>query len=89
MAEIKISDDLDSYEWFIAESKGYLSGVPVSVDGHIVRVSFYDPVRLSQDVEDGLKAGLVPCWKRLLVVERISFENLKAAIGAAPEEFFL
>lgn len=82
--------DYDQYDWSLAESKGYLEDVVVDLaGGRRVTVTFYDPVRLAQDIEAEMSEGITSIsWKRLIVVEKITIAALQAAVDAAPSAFF-
>ena len=82
-----LPDDFAAYAWEV-ESKGVFWDAAVRVDGHSFRVTFYDPVRLSQDVREEIAAGRPFSMARMLVVERVTSSNMKSAIQAAPSELF-
>ena len=90
MSRIIPPEDFDEYDWRLAESKGYLDDLGVELDdGRIVAVSFYDPVRLGQDIESEFSTGsIVVSWKRLLVVQKITPEVLQAAVDDLTVDFF-
>jgi hypothetical protein len=46
----------DEYIQFEVESKGYLRGVIVIINNISYTMTFYDPVRLHQDIEEELKS---------------------------------
>lgn len=83
-------DGFDQLDWNMADSKGYIEDIVVQVSpGHEVAVTFYDPIRLAQDIEAELNEGASSLsWLRLVVVKEISMGALQAAIDAAPSEFF-
>ena len=57
---LTFDDDFDERAAFEVELKGYYSLARVCLpDGARFRVCFYDPVRLSQDLEDEVKSGAV------------------------------
>jgi len=85
--ELILPSDFDDYAW-AAEAKGYLWEAVVNVDGARIEVNFYDPARLAQDVADDLAHNGAFAAKRLLVVARVTVDNMRAAIDAAPPEFF-
>ena len=82
--------DFDEYDWRLQESKGYLDDVGVELsDGRVVQVTFYDPVRLAQDIEAEFGEGSTTVsFKRLIVVERVTPETLQSAVEAASPNFF-
>ncbi|MFC7623795.1 hypothetical protein [Microlunatus sp. GCM10028923] len=77
------------YDW-LTESKGYLHDVDVELDdGSIVKINFYDPARLAQDVEAELRRGTAGLsWKRLIVVESVTLAAMQSAVDAVAPEFF-
>lgn len=81
--------DFDEYDWRLTESKGYLDVDVELGDGRVAQVSFYDPVRLAQDIEAEFDEGSVPVsWKRLIVVRTVTPETLQQALDALPAGFF-
>ncbi|NYE70137.1 hypothetical protein [Microlunatus parietis] len=74
----------------MTESKGYLDDVDVELDdGSIVKINFYDPVRLAQDIEAELGRGAVGlAWKRLIVVDSVTPAAMQAAVQAMSPDFF-
>ncbi|MEO5841427.1 MAG: hypothetical protein ABIQ73_06985 [Acidimicrobiales bacterium] len=45
-----LPSDFDQYEWEV-ESKGYYVGACVELEGRRISITFYDQLRLGQDVE--------------------------------------
>jgi hypothetical protein len=70
------SDFDDSYP----ESKGYFIGAVIRGMGKTYAITFYDPVRLSQDIEGELSAA--PYWfeKNVVVVPVINRQHLRTAV---------
>lgn len=66
------------------ELKGFLFGVVVRDPTQGTRMlTFYDPVRLAQDIEAELSAGRPFVAERgLIVVERVTRHNIELAIAA-------
>jgi hypothetical protein len=75
-----LPDDFDDYAWEI-EAKGYFGDVGVRLGDRIVNVTFYDPVRLQQEIESDLLAGRAFAVERLRVVSKVTRENMQAAIA--------
>jgi hypothetical protein len=68
-------------EWEI-QQKGWFEQALVQLpDGSIVPVCFWDPVRLSQDLETDLKLGGV-CISEpgMIVIPQVTVGNMKAAV---------
>ena len=77
--EIEFPEGFDETEWLI-ESKGWFDGVVVRQAGRSYRITFYDAVRLAQDVADGLTRKSYFFERNLVVVEKVSVASIKAAI---------
>lgn len=75
-----LPDDFDDYAWEI-EAKGVFLNVGVRLGDRIVNVTFYDPVRLQQEIESDLLAGRAFAVERLRVVSKVTRENMQAAIA--------
>lgn len=84
--ELVLPPDYSVYAWEIKD-KGVLDTY-VLVDDLPVSVSFFDPVRLQQEIADDLEQGRHFTVKRLLVVERVTLQNMQLAVSEAPPEFF-
>lgn len=79
--------DFGEYAWEV-EAKGVFWDAKIDVDGVHVSLTFYDEVRLAQDVAEELAQARVFGCNRLLVVERLTAENMQAAVDAMPSSFF-
>lgn len=71
---------------FEVEAKGVLPDVEVRIADRVVHVTFYDPVRLQQDIESELLAGRFPTFSHLVVVRRISNAEMQAAVNTLDPE---
>jgi hypothetical protein len=77
--KLELPDDFDDYAWEV-ESKGWFNGA-IFVLGHVrYRLFFYDPTRLSQDIEDELEGGVAFLERNLLVVKTVDRNNMEKAI---------
>jgi hypothetical protein len=85
--ELVLPADFDDYAWEVA-SKGVFWDVSVRLEGVEVAVTFYDPVRLSQDVADELAERSVLSLRRVRIVPSVTEEYMQHAIQRAPIEFF-
>ncbi|MDO5079765.1 hypothetical protein [Buchananella hordeovulneris] len=85
--ELLLPTDFGDYAWEI-EAKGVCWEVSVRVGDRLVAVTFYDPVRLAQDIAAELRGGAYPELRRVLVVPRVTAEQMRAAIARVPREFF-
>ena len=84
--ELILPTDFADYAWEV-ESKGYLDA-RVRAGERVVDVSFYDPTRLAQDIAEEVAAGRLFSSARLLVLARVTPENMQAAIANAPARLF-
>jgi hypothetical protein len=84
--ELVLPEDFDDYGWEV-EYKGYFDAT-VRVDDSLISVTFYDPTRLQQEITDDLEAGRIFTVKRLLVIERVTIDNMRSAVTGAPLDFF-
>ena len=69
-------------------AKGWLSDVKVIFDnGHEFNLTFYDPVRLAQDLEEETKQGKNGIIEKgLIVIPEVTKENIENAIKQAESE---
>lgn len=80
--QIRFPDWYDDRAEWEAEQKGWLQGVEIELgDGSRYAVTFYDPVRLAQDLEEGVK------WDRpfiaepgLIVIPNVTRPAMNAAV---------
>jgi hypothetical protein len=71
---------MDEYDWWEAESKGWLA-VTVRWDAGQWAITFYDPVRLSQSMNvDLARQGYFA--EQIIVVPRITREAVESAARA-------
>lgn len=76
-------------EAYEAEARGYWGHSLVELDGGVVPVVFYDPVRLQQDLEEETKAGRpFIAEPGLVVVESVTLVNMQFAVQTLYEEKF-
>lgn len=74
----------DDYAWEV-ESKGWLQGVIVILDGKKYPITFYDPVRLSQDIDGELSAEGFFFEGNLVVLKNIDRDSTERTIGKIVE----
>lgn len=72
-------DWFDDHAWEV-ESKGWLQDVAVIFGGKEYPITFYDPVRLSQTIEDDISAGDFFFENNLVVLKSVDRENIELAI---------
>ncbi|WP_077489823.1 hypothetical protein [Sinomonas mesophila] len=85
--ELVLPPDFDDYGWEV-EYKGVFWGGAVRVDDRLINVIFYAPVRLQQDIAADPSAGRLFTEKHLLVVARVTLENMRWVVENAPDGFF-
>jgi hypothetical protein len=74
--------DLDDRAAYEIEKKGFFEHAIANLpEGRRVKVSFWDPGRLAQDLEMEVKQGHVSLGQPgLIVVSRVTVENMKRAV---------
>lgn len=77
-AELLLPEDFTSYEWEV-ESKGWFVAKAL-FDGQQFSLSFYDPIRLAQDLQDELESGVVFFENNVVVVNSVNSLNMKRAV---------
>lgn len=85
---LQLPDDFDEFAQWEVQSKGFFEHAVVRVGNIAVPVTFYDAVRLGQEVLSEIDAGHVFSVRRLLVVPQLTVERMRAAVAEAPEGFF-
>ena len=78
--EIDFGDEFAQYEWE-TEAKGWFDA-RVKVGGLEVSISFYDPVRLAQEVKDALDQAGLFFEKNVVVIPKVNRENMEKAMEA-------
>lgn len=77
--DLEFPDHLDGYEAEV-EAKGYLEGVKVNRRGSVYELTIYDPVRLGQEVADEVAADGSFAVANLVVVDRVTREEISRAV---------
>lgn len=82
MTEYKLSwpKGFDEYAWEI-ESKGWFSDVTIILSGRSIKPIFYDPKRLEQDIADEIAEQGLFFESNLIVLERVTKENIENAVA--------
>lgn len=70
----------DDFEDASATAKGWCSGVKVKDGSATYSVTFYDPVRLAQDVEADLGEGIFFSERNLIVIARLDRRSIVETI---------
>lgn len=86
-AELVLPDDFADYGWEV-ESKGVFWDAVVQRDNRRVPVTFYDPGRLAQDVNDELASEPQFLLARVIVLPKVTLQEMQRSIADLPEEFF-
>lgn len=74
-----LPEDFDDYAWEV-EAKGVFWEVRLRYDGLEYPLTFYEPVRLAQDISDQLKASPVFFEQNLMVVPKVTREAMELAV---------
>jgi len=70
--------DFDDYEWEV-KAKGFYSEARLSVSGKRYRLTFYDPARLSQELEAALKRAELFFESNLVIVNSVTRSDMERA----------
>lgn len=82
-----LPDDFADYAWEV-QAKGFFWLGVVSVGDASFEVTFYEPVRLAQDIAAELESDRLFVAKRLLVVPEVTLQHMTDAVDQAPSDFF-
>ena len=70
--------DFDDYAWEV-EAKGCFAETMMTVAGKRFRLNFYDPVRLSQEIESELERGAAFFEPNLVIVRSVTKSDMQQA----------
>lgn len=84
---LKLPDNFEDYAWEV-EAKGVFWDARLVLDNAELSVTFYDPVRLAQDVEEDVKSQGCFVVQNLIVVRRVTIEDMTSAVAALAADFF-
>lgn len=73
-------DDFDKVAWLI-ESKGWLQGIEVRLGEQSTELTFYDKVRLAQDIEDDLSSQGYFLERNVVVIDRVTKEAIEKVVA--------
>ncbi len=76
--ELRLPDDFDDGLW---DAKGYFRGAELVHMGRIYALTFYDPVRLAQDIEADLENSGLFFEENLVVVRTVNRRSLEVAVN--------
>lgn len=85
--QLVLPRDWDELAAFEVENKGWYRA-RIVFDGCEVSATFYDPANLAIDVELDIKAGRHFVERNLIVVLRVTAENMSIAAANLPPGFF-
>ena len=71
--------DFSDYEWEVT-SKGCFSEAQLGIAGKTYRLSFYDPVRLSQEIQSELESRGAFFEPNLIIVRSVTKEEMGRAV---------
>jgi hypothetical protein len=71
--------DFSDYEWEVT-AKGCFSEVSLSVGGIHYRLSFYDSIRLQQEIESALESGVMFFEPNLIVIKTVDKAKIEEAV---------
>lgn len=81
---LRFPPDFDDYAWEV-ESKGWFDGADVVWEGAVIRVTFYDPVRLAEEIDEEIAASRTPAFRNLILVPTVTREAMERAVRALVE----
>ncbi len=77
---IKWPLDFDNFSWEL-ESKGWFAGIEIIVEDKILRPTFYDPVRLAQDISAEISRSHLFIESHIIVIPQVTPDAMASAIG--------
>lgn len=80
-AKLILPDNFDSDAWEI-RAKGCFFGAFVRVNGQDLPITFYDPIRLQQDVDAELRTDFVSLPERTVVLQEVTRKNMEAFVAS-------
>ena len=72
-------EGFSEYEWEVT-AKGYFSEMRFTLSGKSYRLNFYDPVRLSQEIESELERGGPFLEPNVVVIRSVTRLNMERAV---------
>lgn len=70
----------DGFDDLLTEAKGWFPDARLESEGRIYRLTFYDPVRLAQEIESDLERGGFFLERNLVIVPRVERKCLNIAV---------
>jgi hypothetical protein len=75
---LELPDDFEDYGWEV-EAKGWFSEARVIASDARYRINFYDPARLSQEIQDELASGRIFFEPNVIIVRAVTRANMERA----------
>jgi len=75
--ELRLPSDFDDY---LSDAKGYFRGAQLTYKGQVYVLTFYDPVRLAQEIEADLERSGFFFEENMIVVREVSRQLLEDAV---------
>lgn len=85
--ELVLPDDFYDYEWEVEQKGVFWQGLARLGDVE-VPITFYDPVRIAQDISAELEQRPTLDLRRVLVIPAVTEAHMRAAIAHVPMTFF-
>lgn len=76
---LRLPLDFDDYAWEV-ESKGWFEGAEVVWESRVIRLTFYDPVRLAEEIDEEAGASGAIAFRSLVVVPTVTREAMMRAV---------
>ncbi|MFD0375674.1 hypothetical protein [Streptomyces sp. NPDC127112] len=86
---IKFPENLDEFDWFEVENKGWLDGVRVSWEGHSCTLSFFDEIRLPQVIAVDIERLGYFASMNVIVVRRVTRDAVDQAVSLMASRGFV
>lgn len=77
---VEFPEGFDDYAWEV-EAKGWFPNVVAIVNQQRYTITFYDPTRLAQDIEEEFSRGAMFLERNLVVVPAVTRVHMEKAIG--------
>ncbi|MEP3475707.1 MAG: hypothetical protein ABJN57_05775 [Hyphomicrobiales bacterium] len=77
--ELSLPDDFDKYAWEL-KSKGWYDHAVMSCKGNKYKLSFYDPVRLAQEIQNELSSVDAFLEDNLVVINTVDRSYMEKAV---------
>ena len=77
--DLKIPDDFADYQWEV-EAKGFFGNVELIFEDNSFYISFYDHVRLMQEINDELSSNGLFFENNLIILEKVTKASMVESI---------